>query len=220
MNVKMLMTAGLLAAAMPVFAHDAGDLLVRFGPAPVKPNVDSGEVKINGTAVAGSEVDVKDGTQLGLTFAYMVTDNIAVELLASTPFEHDIVASGLPVRDVATVRHLPPTLSVVYFFDTPVERLHPYVGVGVNYTIFFNEKVSGEIVNAFGQSDMELDDSIGLAAEAGVDYDITDRWSLNASVWYMNLDTTAKIDTAAVAKIEVDVDIDPVAYVVGLSYKL
>jgi outer membrane protein len=67
---------------------------------------------------------------------------------------------------------------------------------------------------------MELDDSIGLAAEAGVDYDITDRWSLNASVWYMNLDTTAKIDTSAGAKIEVDVDIDPVAYVVGLSYKL
>jgi outer membrane protein W len=36
----------------------------------------------------------------------------------------------------------------------------------------------------------------------------------------MNLDTTAKIDTSAGAKIEVDVDIDPVAYVVGLSYKL
>lgn len=222
MNAKKSMTAGLLAMAMamPVFAHDAGDILVRFGPAPVHPNVDSGEVKINGSAVSGSEVDVKDNTQLGLTLAYMVTDNIAVELLASTPFEHDIVASGLPVRDVATAKHLPPTLSVVYFFDTPVEAFHPYVGVGVNYTIFFNEKVSNEIVNAFGQSDMELEDSVGLAAEAGMDYDLSDRWSLNASVWYMNISTKAEIETSAGPKIKVDVDIDPIAYVVGLTYKM
>lgn len=219
MKSASLMAAGLFAVSVPALAHDAGDFIVRFGPAPVHPDVESSEVRVNGAPVAGSSVDVKDATQLGLTFAYLLTDNIGIELLASTPFKHDIVASGLPVRKVATAKHLPPTLSVVYFFDTPESRLHPYAGVGVNYTMFFSEDVSGEVVTAFGRSKMELDDSVGLAFEAGVDFDISDRWSLNASIWYMDIDTTAEIRTAGPV-IKVDVDIDPIAYVVGLSYRL
>jgi hypothetical protein len=33
-------------------------------------------------------------TQLGLNFAYMLTNNIGVELLAATPFEHDVKIKG------------------------------------------------------------------------------------------------------------------------------
>ena len=35
-------------------------------------------------------------TQLGLNFAYMVTDKVGIELLAATPFSHDVGVKGLP----------------------------------------------------------------------------------------------------------------------------
>ena len=61
----------------------------------------------------------------------------------------------------------------------------PYVGIGVNYTAFFDEGVSSDLEAAFGSGDLELDDSIGLAAQVGFDYAIDEHWLLNASVWYI-----------------------------------
>lgn len=62
-------------------------------------------------------------TQLGLTFTYMATDNIGVELLAATPFRHKV---GLgPTGTTATVRQLPPTLMAQYYFLTARVRCVP-----------------------------------------------------------------------------------------------
>ncbi len=58
--------------------------------------------------------DVSNNTQLGLTFTYMATDNIGIELLAATPFRHKIGTGD--TGDIATVRHLPPTLMAQWYF--------------------------------------------------------------------------------------------------------
>ncbi|VEA73944.1 Outer membrane protein W precursor [Serratia rubidaea] len=42
--------------------------------------------------------------------------------------------------DIATVHHLPPTLMAQYYFGDRQDKLRPYMGVGVNYTTFFDEK--------------------------------------------------------------------------------
>ena len=66
---------------------------------------------------------------------------------------------------------------------------------------------------------MDLDDSWGLALRAGVDYQLSDKWAVNAGLWYIDIDTEATLKTTGLGKIKVDVDIDPYVYMVGLSYK-
>ena len=190
-----------------VLAHSEGDFIVRAGAATVSPNDSSG-------AVAGSssiEFGVDSNTQLGLTLGYMFTDNISFEVLAATPFSHNISATGL--GEIADTKHLPPTFMVQYYFGTAESDFRPYVGAGINYTVFFDEgsKIAG-------LSDVSLDDSWGLAANVGMDYMINDDWFLNASVWYADIGTTAKYNLGG-TNYSTDVDIDPWVFMIGGGYK-
>ncbi|HJE29085.1 MAG TPA: outer membrane protein OmpW, partial [Pseudomonas nitrititolerans] len=81
---KTLFTASVLAVALAApfaQAHQAGDVIVRAGAITVDPREDSGNVKIGGVAAPGTGATLDSDTQLGLNFAYMLTDNIGIELL-------------------------------------------------------------------------------------------------------------------------------------------
>ena len=52
----------------------------------------------------------------------------------------------------------------------------------------------------------------------GFDYEIDDKWLINASARYIAIDTTATF-TVADVKGSVDVDIDPFVYTLSLGYK-
>lgn len=94
-----------LTALLPgnVFAHEVGGFFIHAGSATVRPTEGAG-----GTLGSLGGFDVSNNTQLGLTFTYMVTDNIGVELLAATPFRHKIGTAA--TGDIAIVHHLPPML--------------------------------------------------------------------------------------------------------------
>ena len=189
-----------------VLAHSEGDFIVRAGAATVSPNESSGAV----AGISSIEFGVDSNTQLGLTLGYMFTDNISFEVLAATPFSHNISATGL--GEIADTKHLPPTFMVQYYFGTAESDFRPYVGAGINYTVFFDEgsKIAG-------LSDVSLDDSWGLAANVGMDYMINDDWFLNASVWYADIGTTAKYNLGG-TNYSTDVDIDPWVFMIGGGY--
>lgn len=236
-NVKKICVfaavAGLsLGMATAGMAHDKGDILVRAGVVTVVPSGDSGAVSGLPDGVNNAGVDVENDTQLSVTGVYMLWDKIGLELLAATPFTHDIVGEGdLSGVNVGEASHLPPTLSLQYYFDTRGSRFQPYLGLGLNYTMFFSEEVDGSLLKTLNtlptisklggvkSVDMELDDSIGLAAQAGMDVQLKDDWYLNAAVWYVDIDTTATLRTDLGTSHEVDVDIDPWVFNVALAYK-
>ncbi|HHC7105970.1 TPA: outer membrane protein OmpW [Vibrio parahaemolyticus] len=195
-----------------VFAHKQGDFVLRVGAASVVPN-DSSD-KILGSQ---EELKVDSNTQLGLTFGYMFTDNISLELLAATPFSHDISTDLLGLGDIADTKHLPPTLMVQYYFGEPQSKFRPYVGAGLNYTIFFDEGFNNKAKNV-GLTDLKLDDSFGLAANVGVDYMINDQWFLNASAWYANIETEATYKFGG-AKQKTDAKINPWVFMISGGYK-
>lgn len=224
---KSLLGASLIAlalAAPAVHAHQAGDFIVRAGAATASPNEDSGNLKLDGTKISGTKATLDSDTQLGLAFAYMVTDHIGIELLAATPFQHQVAVKGLGAGldgKLADIKHLPPTLSVQYYPMDAGSKFQPYVGIGVNYTLFFDEDLSSER-KAQGFSDMKLKNSVGLAGQVGLDYMLTDNLLFNAAVWYADINTEASIDgpsALGVGKTKVDVDVDPWVYMVGIGYK-
>jgi outer membrane protein len=59
--------------------------------------------------------------------------------LAATPFKHDVLLGDSTEQiKVGSVKHLPPTFSFQYHF-MPDSKFRPYVGLGPNYTTFFDE---------------------------------------------------------------------------------
>ena len=215
-----------LALSSPIaLAHQAGDIIVRAGAITVDPRENSDDIWVGAlnTDVAGTKATLDSDTQLGLNFAYMLTDHVGLELLAATPFSHDVGVAGMPGPfqglngQLGELKHLPPTVSVVYYPLQASSALQPYDGLGLNYTWFFDTERTSE-AEGKGFTGLDLDDSWGLAGQVGVDYMLTDRILLNSQVRYLDIDTTGTTEYAG-AKVEVDVDVDPWVYMVGLGYK-
>ena len=252
-SLLSLAVAGVMAGSQSALAYEAGDIIVRGGAAVVDPNERSGPIVIDTLdlgAAGTAEVGVGSDTQLGITLSYMYQDNFGVELLAATPFTHDINGAGAVagIGKLAETSHLPPTLTANYYFNTPDAAFQPYIGAGINYTIFFDESVTptlanegtfealanlagaglppGDITGVSG-TDISLDDSWGLALHLGFDYKLTDNIGINAAYWHINIDTEAEITTVAEStalgttpiKARVNVDIDPSVYMAGIYYK-
>lgn len=210
------------ATPMVASAYEAGDVLLRFGTATVAPESESDDLD----QVAGASVEADDNTQVGISVTYMFTENWGFEVLAATPFSHDIEGKGTAIDggDIGTVKHLPPTFSAQYYFMGNGSQFQPYAGVGLNYTTFFSEE-AGKDAKGLGYGELELDDSIGLAVQAGFDYVINENWGINASVMYAQISTEATLTEAssgsgaAGAKLTVDYDLDPIVYRINANYK-
>ncbi|CAH1045168.1 OmpW/AlkL family protein [Halomonas sp. TD01] len=203
-SLSTLLATGLAAATLmassQVLAYGAGDFFTRVGVAKVEPKNDNGSLA--GGAFA---VDVQDKTDFAFTLGYRFHDKMGIELLAALPFKHDIALNG---DNLASTKHLPPTLTLQYYPLGGTEaRVQPYVGAGINYTIFSDEEL------AIGE--LELDDSWGAAAQVGIDLLIDENWALNAAAWYIDIDTDATVNGAAAGTVE----IDPMVVMAGLSYR-
>ena len=238
--LTIALAAALASGGMMAQAYEQGDWVLRAGATTVDPDTDSDDINLPGDELGIPEgvvlkADVDDDTQLGIIPVYMVTDNFGVELLAATPFEHDIEAQGTGAikglnLDAGSTKHLPPTLSVQWYPRGGQDGWQPYIGIGVNYTVFFDEDVDNELKETLGvlipgvtDADLDLDDSFGLAGQVGVDIPFSDRWAVNIGVWYIDIDTEAEITAKAageqVAKVKFDVDIDPWVYNIGIAYR-
>ena len=204
------------------FAHEQGDFIVRAGFANVSPDASSSALELNGGAIAGSEADVDDNSQLGLLFTYMLSDDWGLNVLAATPFKHDIEADtgvlGLGTVDAGETKHLPPTVTLLYFPMDSSSAWQPYFGAGINYTTFFSEDVDSELEGVLGSGSLSLDDSVGFAAQVGIDYKLSDNLLLNASVYWLDIKTDAKFEFVGNNRVDADVDIDPFVYLVTLGW--
>lgn len=219
-----LLLAPALLAASVAQAYEAGDIIIRAGAVTVDPRESSSTLKFDGVSAAGTSATVDSNTQLGLNFLYMLNSSVGIELLAATPFSHTVGVKGLGAGldgKLADIKHLPPTLSAVWYPLQPNSVFKPYVGAGINYTTFFSEDLTSTR-KAQGFSGLSMEDSWGLAAQAGADYMLSDNLMLNAQVRYIDISTDATVNgpsALAIQKTKVSVDIDPWVYMVGLGYK-
>ena len=215
----MLKTKGLMAAvatvasaatlaATPVMAGNyGGDFMIRAGGTVVPPDA-SGEVSAAGVPIAGSDADVSTEVIPSATLTYFFTRNIAAELFCCFA-KHQAEAEGsiAALGEVADFWIFPPAVTLQYHFDN-MGGFKPYVGAGVQYIHFFNEKSN------YGS--VEIDDAFGFTLQAGVDVEIGGGWYLNADVKKTWIDTEVNWTTAG---LQADVDVDPWIFTVGLGYR-
>jgi outer membrane protein len=213
MKTSLFSALGLaLVASAPAHA-EAGDVIARLRGIIVSPTETSSGVQ---PTFPTGRVAVDDAIVPEVDFTYMLSDRIGAELILATS-PHDIEGRGAlgDLGELADTMALPPTLTLQYHF-APDAGLRPYVGAGVNYTIFYNEDAGRALEAALGSTRVKLSDSVGYAVQAGVDIDLSDRWLLNLDVKYIDIDTEAKLTTGTLVN-TVKVSIDPVVFGVGIG---
>lgn len=203
MNTKLLpclLAAALAGAALPAAAQSAGDWTLGLGVHNVDPKSDNG-VLANGTL----PLEIDGNARPSLTVEYFIKDNLGIEVLAAWPFQHDISVKG--VGRVGSTKHLPPTVSLQYHFND-AGVVSPVLGLGLNYTTFFSEDTRGALEGA----DLELRDSWGLAAHAGLDFRISEKAAIRVDVRWIDIDTQVRVDGVRLGT----ANIDPLVY--GAAY--
>lgn len=188
--------SAILAAALaaPASAHEQGDLLLKIGASQVRPKSSNGSV-LNGAV----DLDIDNSVRPSLTLTYMATRNVGIELLGAWPFKHNVNASGAVGGQIITSKQLPPTLSLQWHF-LPDSTVQPYVGVGLNYTHFFDTKATGALEGA----KVKLKDSWGIAGQVGMDVKLNDRWFVNADLRYIDISSKVKLNGESIGTAQID----------------
>lgn len=215
LKTSMLVVAFALGTSA---AHaEAGDTFIRIRGIMVAPTESSGPIL---PAFPTEEVKVNNSVMPEVDITHMVSDNVGLELIAATTKHNASGTSGTTggIGKLASTWVLPPTLTVQYHF-APEAKVRPYVGAGVNYTIFYSEKPSAGLETAVGQTDVNLKDSFGWAAQAGIDVDLNEKMFLNFDVKYIDIDTTARLATTAIGTQRVKISLDPIVVGVGVGFR-
>jgi outer membrane protein len=160
-------------------------------------------------ALPGNKIEIQKQTTLLLTIERALDDNFGVELVLGAPPKHDVkfrvgdkaktyaalyksnptayasLAGAAHVaaydgKTIATVTQFAPTVFLNYKFFDKGSKLRPFVGVGVNYTIFRSEtNANGDALINSSDVKVKVTDSFGLAFHTGVTYKFDDKWSAN-----------------------------------------
>ena len=139
----------------------------------------------NGQTSTVADLNVKAKNQVIPEFdvSYFFTKNIAAELVLTWPQQVNITA-GPGNTNIGKVSALPPSLLAQYHF-TDLGAFKPYVGLGVNYTIFGNRANFPGLGNS-----VQVDqNSVGVVGQVGMDYMFDKNWGLNVDVKYATMST-------------------------------
>ena len=167
--------------------------------------------------IIGGDVAISNALIPELDFTYFFTEHFAAELILGTA-KHEVQAINTLAGDVnlGSVWLLPPTLTAQYHFYTSDQKVFkPYIGAGVNYTLFYNVK-SGDVAG------VEYDNALGYAAQVGFDLMLDDTFFINFDAKRLFLSTDVTVDASNLApglSIPAEVDINPWLIGVGVGMK-
>ncbi|HKQ12688.1 MAG TPA: OmpW family outer membrane protein [Steroidobacteraceae bacterium] len=194
--MKIASALALMAAiaASQAQAQQQPQWILRAGAHPVQPKPHNHE-----------QLQVGDGTAITFAATYMLDSHWGLEAFAALPVEHEIALKGSGL--VANIHQLPATLSLQYHFPDPNGRIRGFLGAGINRTTFFDESTGG----AWQGSELHLAESWGPALQAGLDFDIGQRWFISIDARWFDIDTSTQLSGANLGTVEID------PYAVGMT---
>jgi outer membrane protein len=144
-------------------------------------------------------------------FAYLrrLSPHLVAQLAAGVPPKTETVGKGpaylgsVPFdgQVVSTAKWFSPSVVLNYVFRDESEALRPYLGVGVNYTKFYDlqSTAAGNAANG-GPTAISLTSSVGPVVTAGLRWHIKDRWSAYVSYDYAYVSSDYTGNTAGVIR--------------------
>lgn len=183
--------------------------------------------------VIGGDINLSNSFAPELDFTYFFANNFSAELILGTA-RHKVSTSASNLNAVGgasaanvnlgKVWLLPPTLTLQYHLPTGT-AFKPYIGAGVNYTIFYNADKGPVVQN------IDYKNKFAFATQLGIDYDVSKKVFINIDVKKIFLSTNVTVDAAnltpaanpslapTLKNINADVKINPWVVGVGLGYR-
>ena len=191
-QVALIALMGMSASAM------AGQWQVKVGGSVISPTQDT-------TVVPGVVAEADHEYAFTPSVEYFFNDNISAELLLATPISHDVLVNG---DSAVKIKHLPPTLTAKYNFKNST-RFTPYIGVGGTAFVAWDEK------SDLGK--VKVKEDFGFAGQIGFNFQPADakNWGVFFDARYAQLSPEVEIEGLK----PFDLDIDPMVYTIGYSYK-
>lgn len=229
-SVRILPAALAAAAASvycatPALADDVPSNSARIGLYSVFYHVSADD--LSGPFVPpGANIDAKNVETLYLAYVRRLSPHFDVELAVGYPPLQKTVGKGpatlgsVPYdgQVIATARWLAPTLLVEYMFLNENSKWRPFIGVGVNYTNFYDRDSTAQGNAASGgPTKLSLSASVGPAATAGLAYNIANNWNFYASYSVSQVKTNLVADTAGVIR-TTHISFGPQTLVLSVGY--
>lgn len=198
-QVALIALMGMSASAM------AGQWQVKVGGSVLAPTTSSTVQQLGGI-----EVEADHEYAFTPSVEYFFNDNISTELLLATPISHTVTAAG---ADAVKIKHLPPTLTAKYHFKNST-GFTPYIGVGGTAFVAWDEETTGPL-DAFK---VKVKEDFGFAGQIGFNFQPADakNWGVFFDARYAQLSPEVSVEGTP---IKFDLDIDPMVYTIGYSYK-
>lgn len=193
-QVALIALMGISASAM------AGQWQVKVGGSVISPTQDSTTLGLN--------VEADHEYAFTPSVEYFFNDNISAELLLATPISHDVLVNG---DSALKIKQLPPTLTAKYHFKNST-GFTPYIGVGGTAFVAWDEKS-----DALGK--VKVKEDFGFAGQIGFNFQPADakNWGVFVDARYAQL--SPEVTLVDVGNHKFDLDIDPMVYTIGYSYK-
>lgn len=200
-----LLAAAALSFCGSALAQKAGTFSASIGFTTIAPSVDSGN--LSAPSLPNTKVDVNSNSQITGAVNYMVTDHLAIHVPLGFGFKHEISGAGAiaGVGKLVDAKALPITVIGQYRFLDANATFRPYVGAGLSYVKFYNEKGTG----------VSFKSKLAPTLQIGGTYNINEKWYVDASYAKTFLKTRARLTTGQT----IDVKLDPNAYSVQVGYK-
>lgn len=175
---------------------------------------------------AGVNVDLKNTQTVYLAYIRRLNSFLDLELAFGVPPKTKTIGKGpatlgsVPYngQTIATSKWLAPSLLLEYKFFDESAAFRPYVGVGVNYTSFYDRQVTtaGQMGTG-GPTRLSLTSSVGPVGTVGLKYQPGTRWSVIASYSISRVNSDLKTETAGEIRTS-RIKFGPQALVIAAGY--
>lgn len=203
---------------------------IKLGISNVDPNSSASAVRGQFTPPDSLSLEVRKKSTLFFSYARALDDHWELEAALGAPPTHDvaivILNPALPASAVAAngqvgakVRQVAPTVFANYQFGDKSSQFRPFVGLGINYTVFDKTEstAANDALNG-GPTSIRLDDSVGLALQVGLNVKLTDQWSLSGSWATAQVKSLLTTNTLGQLRYS-DITFHPSVLTVALGYR-
>lgn len=155
--------------------------------------------------------------------------------LADEPLVPEVngIPTGVPAlgEEIATTKAAPPLVTLVKRFRLN-KGIQPYLGAGIGYLFTFDTEVTNPVATALGEPDIDVDNKFGWAAQAGLDFHLSEHWWVSLDTKYISFpDVSAVVSDMVVeapglpqvpyervGDVEYNADINILAYSLGIGF--
>jgi outer membrane protein len=177
-------------------------------------------------APSGLNIDAKNVETLYVAYVRRLSSHFDAELalgwppLTKTTGVGPATLGSVPYNGqvISTARWLAPTVLLDYQFFSENAPLRPYIGVGVNYTTFYdrNSTAAGNAASG-GPTRISLTSSVGPTGTVGLRYRLPGNWNFYGSYSVTEVKTKLAADTAGTIR-TTRISFAPQALVLAVGY--